>query len=203
MLLGFLLAAAVQAFDVAVGGNVHVVIKGTVYRSAQPSPAELARLIRRYGIRTVVNLRGDNREEEWYWEEKRTTARHAVAMVDVGLYANSPAEADQLGLLVDALDHAPRPILLHCYSGGDRAGLASTLALLLGTDVDLREARGQMAWWLGHNPFGRAACHDRLLDRYAEWLRGGHHPHTPARLRHWVRTVYKPELCLPGAVCRR
>src|SRR5207248_638513 len=138
-------------------------------------------------------LRGDNAHADWYWEEKRTTGRLGVVMVDVGLYGNSPAETDQLRLLVDTLDTAPRPVLVHCNSGGDRAGLASTLALLLRTEADLPEARGQLAWWLGHNPLSDAACHDRMFDRYAEWLRNAGRAHTPELLRQWVREVYQPE----------
>jgi protein tyrosine/serine phosphatase len=194
---GFLLAALVQVFNVTVGGNFHEVIAGEVYRCGQPTAAGLAELIRRYGIRTVVNLRGDNPEAEWYWEEKRTAERLGASFVDVGLYGNIPPEAEQLGLLVDTLDHAAVPMLVHCYSGADRAGTASALALLLRTDTDLPEARQQLAWWLGHNPFGNAGCHDLVFDRYAEWLRARAEPHTPARLRQWVREVYRPEACIP------
>jgi protein tyrosine/serine phosphatase len=193
----------VQAFHLTLGGNVHVVIAREVYRSGQPTAAGLEALIRRYGIRTVVNLRGENAGFDWYGEEKQTTARLGVGMVDVGLYGNVPAEADQLRLLVETLDHAPRPILVHCNSGGDRAGLASTLALLLRTEADLPEARGQMAWWLGHNPFGHAACHDRLFDLYAEWLGQARRAHTPDLLRKWVREVYRQEDCNLPSMCRR
>ena len=194
-LLGILLAVAVQLFQVTLGGNFHEVIAGDVYRCAQPTAQELQALIRRYGIRTVVNLRGDNTEDDWYWQEKRTAERLGALMVDVGMYGNLPPGAEQLKLLVHTLDHAPPPILLHCYSGADRAGTASALALLLRTDADLPEARRQLAWWLGHNPLGHAGCHDRLFDRYQEWLHTWHQAHAPYHLRHWVREVYRPEMC--------
>jgi len=194
-LLGVLLAAVVQLFQVTLGGNFHAVIAGDVYRSAQPTARELEALIRRYGIRTVVNLRGDNAEDDWYWEEKRTAERNGAVVVDVGLWGNLPADAKQLQILVDTLVHARPPFLLHCNSGADRAGMASALALLLRTDADLPEARRQLAWWLGHNPLGHAGCHDRLFDRYQEWLHTWHQAHAPYHLRHWVREVYRPEMC--------
>jgi protein tyrosine phosphatase (PTP) superfamily phosphohydrolase (DUF442 family) len=190
-------AAAVQLFHVTLGGNFHEVIAGEVYRCGQPTASGLAEMIRRYGIRTVVNLRGDNYEDDWYWDEKRTAEGLGATMVDVGLYGNIPAAADQLRLLVDTLDHARTPILVHCYSGSDRAGMASTLALLLRTDTDVPEARQQLAWWLGHNPFSKAVCHDLMFDRYVEWLQTHGQPHSPDRLRRWVREVYRPELCVP------
>ena len=201
-LLGVLLAAAVQLFYVTAGGNFHEVIAGDVYRSAQPSADELEALIRRYGIRTVVNLRGDNADDDWYWEEKRTAARNGAVVVDVGLWGNAPADIDQLQILVDTLDHGAPPFLLHCYSGADRAGMASVVALLLRSDTELAEAREQLAWWLGHNPLGKAGCHDRLFERYDEWLHDRQQTHAPRLLRQWVRTVYRPELCARRAVCQ-
>jgi protein tyrosine phosphatase (PTP) superfamily phosphohydrolase (DUF442 family) len=193
-----LLATAVQLYQVTLGGNFHEVIADDVYRSAQPTAAELEALIRRYGIRTVINLRGDNAEDDWYWEEKRTAERNGAVVVDVGLWGGLPADADQLQILVDTLDHARPPFLLHCYSGADRAGMASAVALLLRTDADLAEARGQLAWWLGHNPLGSAGCHDRLFDRYEGWLRARNQAHAPRLLRQWVREVYRPEMCRLG-----
>jgi protein tyrosine/serine phosphatase len=194
-LLGALLAVAVQLYHVTAGGNFHEVIAGDVYRSAQPSAEELEALIRRYGIRTVINLRGDNAEDDWYWEEKRTAERNGAVVVDVGLWGNSPADADQLRILVRTLDHGRPPFLLHCYSGADRAGMASVVALLLRSDTGLAEARGQLAWFLGHNPLGKAGCHDRLFERYEQWLRDRQRRHAPRHLRHWVNEVYRPEIC--------
>src|SRR5262245_25326937 len=172
VVLGVLLAGVAQVYDVTLGGNVREVIPGRLYRCAQPSADGLEALVRRHGIRTVVNLRGDNVGEPWYERERQTARRLGVAFVDVGLWAYHPPLADQLCLLVDTLRGAEYPVLVHCNSGGDRAGLASALGVLLQTAADVPAARGQLAWWLGHNPLGMAACHDRLLDRYDEWLRG-------------------------------
>ncbi len=191
VVLGALLAVGVQLYHVTVGGNFHEVIAGEVYRCGQPTANQLDVLIRRYGIRTVVNLRGNNFDDDWYWEEKRTAERLGAVMVDVGLWGNLPPSDVELRLLVDTLDHAATPILLHCYSGADRAGMASALALLLRTDADVAEARGQLAWWLGHNPFGSARCQDRLFDRYEEWLKARQQTHSPEHLRQWVREVYR------------
>jgi len=39
-------------------GNFHTVIAGELYRSAQPSAADIAEYKQKAGIRTIVNLRG-------------------------------------------------------------------------------------------------------------------------------------------------
>src|SRR5579863_5676861 len=41
-------------------GNLHPVVAGVLYRSAQPSSAELASTVQQYGIKSVLNLRGPN-----------------------------------------------------------------------------------------------------------------------------------------------
>src|ERR671922_1591104 len=55
---GLALAACGHAGYVVFGPNFHAVVPGAVYRCAQPSGPRLERWVRRYGIRTVVNLRG-------------------------------------------------------------------------------------------------------------------------------------------------
>jgi hypothetical protein len=41
-------------------GNFHAVEEGVIYRSAQLSGDDFQNRIRTYGIRTIINLRGEN-----------------------------------------------------------------------------------------------------------------------------------------------
>lgn len=50
-------------------GNFAPVIAGEVYRSAQPSPADIREYAARNGIRSIINLRGENVGKAWYDEE--------------------------------------------------------------------------------------------------------------------------------------
>jgi protein tyrosine phosphatase (PTP) superfamily phosphohydrolase (DUF442 family) len=174
-----------HAWYVTLGGNFHTVIPSRVYRSAQPSPARLSYLVRAYHIRTVINLRGEC-EEPWYGEEHARARELGVVVVDVGLWARAAPPPDQLRLLVEALDRAPGAVLVHCHSGGDRSGLAAALALLLGTDRAVTDARRQLSLFYGHNPFGPGAAMDRVLDRYEAWLAAHGQAHGPERLRQWA-----------------
>jgi protein tyrosine/serine phosphatase len=108
-------------------GNFHTVIEGQLYRSAQPSTAQLERYIRANGIKTVINLRGNSGYAKWWEEEVAVTERLGVGHVDFGMSASkilTPAKADQL---VAIMRDAPKPILIHCLSGADRTGLVSVL----------------------------------------------------------------------------
>ena len=48
------------------GGNFHTVVPGELYRSAQPTAAMIAEYQQNYGIKTIVNLRGENIGSGWY-----------------------------------------------------------------------------------------------------------------------------------------
>jgi protein tyrosine phosphatase (PTP) superfamily phosphohydrolase (DUF442 family) len=182
----------IQAWYITFGGNFYAVVPGSVYRSAQPSTEELRRLVAAHGLRTVINLRGDN-TEAWYYEEHAVGRELGVKIVDVGLWAKSAPPTDQFRLLVEILADDPGPILVHCNGGGDRSGLAAALALLLRTDTTPARARQQLSLFYGHNPFSAATCMERVLDRYEQWLAEHGWEHQPVRLRQWALTVYTAE----------
>ena len=61
--LGFLLLVALVVPGAYYGvmverGNFHEVVPGRVYRSGQPTAEQLRAWVHRYGLKTIVNLRG-------------------------------------------------------------------------------------------------------------------------------------------------
>src|SRR3546814_3645424 len=84
---GMLTAASVLLIGGYLGflqlsGNFHEVVAGELYRSAQPSAAKLENYVRRHGIRTVINLRGENSDTRWYREEVDTARRLGIQHID-------------------------------------------------------------------------------------------------------------------------
>ncbi len=192
--LGLALVLLAEVLRVFVGSNFHTVVPHECYRCGQPSPRTLTELVRSLGIRTVINLRGhqtDEEEEWWYRPEVEAAERLGVRLVPIGLSAYTPPTAEALRDLIHALDDSPEPILLHCHSGADRSGLASAFYLLLKTDTPLDEARRQIHWRYGHNPWGGAACQREVLGQYADWLRAHGWQHQPERFRHWATVEYR------------
>jgi len=192
-LLAVLLIVGWRAYDIVFGGNFHAVAEGQCYRSAQPSAGNLTRIVRRHGIRTVINLRGlqdDEEEEPWYPIEIRTARALGVKLVHVGLWSFTPPEREEFRLLVRSLADDPGPFLIHCHSGSDRTGLAAALFLLLRTEATLPQAKHQLSIYYGHFPWGRASCHDRVLDCYGRWLTSQSKQHSPQLLRQWALEVY-------------
>src|SRR5688572_20485158 len=83
--LGSVAAFASEAVYVLLGPNFHEVRAHECYRSAQPSLGDLEHFAETYGIRTIINLRGDNDGEDWYHAEKEKSRQLGLTHLDCGL----------------------------------------------------------------------------------------------------------------------
>lgn len=109
--------------------NVHTVVPATVYRSAQLSPERLEQLIAQRQLKSVLNLRGASPGEAWYDQEVAVARKANILHLDLALDSRKELTPDQLGTLVAMMKHAPKPLLIHCWAGADRTGLAAALYL--------------------------------------------------------------------------
>lgn len=134
-------------------GNFHVVVDGAVYRSGQLSGAQFATRIRDNGIRTIINLRGNNAGRRWYDDEIKASNAAGVGHIDFPISASRPLTDHQIAQLVGLLATSPRPILIHCEGGADRTGLASALSKLTIDGSPPSEAAAQLSFRYGHFPW--------------------------------------------------
>lgn len=207
---GLLLAIGGEAVRVTVGPNLHIVLPGRIYRCAQPTPQMLTKLVQRFGIRTVVNLRGCCVPYSRYMDEARSTHDLNISQEDICLSAYRLPSASEMRRLVEVLDRSEHPILLHCRRGADRTGLVAAVCQLLYTDTDLAGARRQMGPRFGHVAMGHTANLDLFVQQYEDWLRQTGQVHSPAELRRWILQEYRgsPWNCrielleMPGVVHR-
>jgi protein tyrosine phosphatase (PTP) superfamily phosphohydrolase (DUF442 family) len=117
--------AAVAAYRL---GPKHLltVEPGRLYRSAVLPPEQLADVVERYGIRTVVNLRSEleNGKGDWYAAQKRLLAGLGVEQVDLPMDTGHPPSDAVLARWLELIDDAARaPILVHCEYGVIRTGM--------------------------------------------------------------------------------
>ncbi len=165
--------------------NFGVAWPGRLYRSNHPTPSGLARLVRRHGIRTVLNLRGAcaNGSDAL---SREAAARSGLTFVDVPISSGSAPSRDRLLALIAALDQAAEPILVHCKSGADRSGFAAGVFCLLqgGTSSD---ALAHLSWKFGHLRRSRAGSLDAVFIAFARDAEGR------LDFASWVRSGYDPE----------
>ncbi len=170
--------------------NFHTVVPGVVYRSAQPSPEDVRIWTKTYGLKTIVNLRGKWKNEPFYIAEIATAKELQIGHIDIRFPGIRLPSGDSLRRFVAALENSPKPLLLHCRMGADRAGVGSVMAAMALGGESYRKARGQMSIRYLHfsnNPAKIAG----LLQQYEAYCRsrnvgtGGWH-----EFRKWAMNVY-------------
>jgi len=134
-------------------GNFHAVQEGTFYRSAQLSNDELRNAILKHKIRSILNLRGAHSGQPWYEEEIAVSQALGVAHYDYGLSARRFVTEQQIGEVLGIIRDAPKPLLVHCKSGADRAGLVSALYRFAGEGVSADQADRELSLVYGHFPY--------------------------------------------------
>ncbi|KKQ33335.1 MAG: hypothetical protein US49_C0001G0015 [candidate division TM6 bacterium GW2011_GWF2_37_49] len=125
--------------------NFHSVEPGICYRSAQLRPKTLARYIKKYGIKSVINLRGENAHSDWWKAEKMVSEELGVTYYNLPFCAKKLEKKHDLKALLHIYKIAPRPILIHCLSGADRTGEAAALWVLEQQGKSKKEALKQLS----------------------------------------------------------
>jgi hypothetical protein len=172
--------------------NFGQVQPGRIYRSGQMSSGALAHAVRNNRIKTVLNLRGSNLGRSWYRDELTTTLSAGATHIDIAMSSCLWMSRIQLRALVDTLDTAECPILIHCAWGSERTGLAAAFAELLRPGSTLDDARAQFTAWYLFVPVGDGKVMAEHLDLYESWLRQERVEHTPANFRLWAHSGFQP-----------
>ncbi len=81
----------------------------------------LAHYICQYGIKTVINLRGDN-NSPWIQAEKNVVFGSGAVFYSLALSAVQYTKKEDLLELLRIYKEAPKPILVRCIGGADRTG---------------------------------------------------------------------------------
>jgi len=151
-LTAFAAAVAFGAYFLAIQatGNFYAVVPGELYRSNQPTASQVADYTQRYGIKTIVNLRGSSEDAAWYRDEVAAAAALGVNHIDFRMSARQQLTLEESQKLVALLRDAPKPILIHCLSGADRTGLASAIYLHQISKVNEDTAERQLSIRFGH-----------------------------------------------------
>jgi len=161
------------------------VVPGRLYRSNHPTPMRLAALVRRHGIRTVINLRGPKPCGSTTLTEA-AAARLGLAHIYAPFESRGAPHRDRILRLAEIFAGMAEPALIHCKSGADRAGLAAGLFILL-NGGSAAQALAQLSWRFLHFPGSRTGVLDAFFHRYAAEAEGR------VPFLGWVRDHYDEE----------
>lgn len=158
--------------------NFRVIEEGRAYRSAQLDGQTLALVFETCGIRTVINLRGENEQEPWYQNEQAATERAGVTLVDIPMSAATLPSRDALLRLYDTFLTAEYPILIHCQSGADRTGAAAAIWRMVVGGEPRQAAMTELSPLYGHFPARYPAMDElvRIFQPSREWIEEEYSP---------------------------
>lgn len=109
-----------------------------LYRSAQPTAANIEWLHDVVGIRTIINLRqpGDTPP----WEPYAVSHYHDMVYTNIPLSGIFAPTKEQMARVIGAIENCPGPVLVHCQWGCERTGVASACWQIHADELNHQEA---------------------------------------------------------------
>ncbi len=147
-------------------GNFHAITHGEAYRSAQLDRDELEYYIKRYNIRSIINLRGEHPDKPWYREEKEISLIYGIRHYNLPFSSSFEPDEAVVWSLIEIYNNAPRPVLIHCQAGADRSGLAAAIWKVVVDKESKSEAERQLSIFYGHLPIGKAQAMDSFFRKW-------------------------------------
>ncbi len=146
-------AGSLNLFYIFIFGNFHK-IDEDAYRSAQLYTRNLPKHIKKYKIKSILNLRGKNTfRSPWYEHEKEIAEKLGVELIDFKIGSRDYITYEKSLKLIEILKKAPKPILIHCRSGADRTSFVAALYEFAIKGRSEEEAKEQFSFIYGHLPY--------------------------------------------------
>lgn len=130
--------------------NFYAVQPYHLYRSRQLTAQQLEYYVKAYGIKTVINLRGEALDQKWWQEEVAVLNKLGIQLHNIPMSIPYLQTKENLIQLLELYDNAPQPILIHCKGGADRTGEAAALWKLDQENATKNVALKQLNKKFGH-----------------------------------------------------
>lgn len=179
--------------------NFHTVVEGQVYRSARPNAARLHEWVNKYGIKTVIDLEGEDDRDVYGKENRLEMAELGVEEIELKLASGRLPTSQQVREIIEVLETKPRPILIHCRVGAERTGLGSVIAAMAVGGQDYKTARKQLSAQYLHVYHGADRA-EGVVDEYEKYC-SSHGLDTAGweQFRKWAMTEYGTETSKPAS----
>ena len=168
--------------------NVHWVLPGECARAAQAWAGGLTGFLKRRGIRAIINLRGRNEDLSWWKKETAIARRAGIAHLDAMLDSRKLPTQGMLVRLIESFDEAPRPFMVKCSGGQDRASFAAALYVIHRDGWNAMTAAMQQFARFPYLHFPKT--HQRWLKPFLDFAKEDAHG---APLAAWIKDSYTPE----------
>jgi protein tyrosine/serine phosphatase len=123
--------------------NFHTVREGRLYRSGQIPAARLPAYLKKFGIKTIINLRSAAENMVCCRGEEAAAKVAGATVAYAPMSAGRMSTNHEVAQLLATFDKATEPLLIHCSQGINRTGEACALWLLVRSQASKAEALTQ------------------------------------------------------------
>ena len=143
-------------------------LSNNAFRSNHPSPAFIKKLHEKYGVKTIISMRRANSSGA-YLLEKEACDKYGITLINHPMSSRSLPDAEKVLQARDILKTAEYPILIHCKSGADRAGMMSVFYKHFIENESIEEALKQLSMKYGHFRWADTGKLDYFFDDYLQF----------------------------------
>lgn len=165
--------------------NNRFALPGGLYRCSNPSPGQIRRYRDKLGIKTIINLRGEDTTRRYALEEQACEDLGIRLVNFKGIWSRSapnPVAIEEMRRIFESIEY---PALIHCKSGADRAGFASALYRMFRLGEPVREAMRELDWRYGHIRASKTGVLDAFFDEYL-----ARNARQPIEFGNWMNQEY-------------
>ncbi|GAA5162024.1 tyrosine-protein phosphatase [Viridibacterium curvum] len=163
-------------------------LPGGLFRSSQPSPSQIRKYAKKYGIKTIINLRGADQTLRYALEEETCRELGITLVNHKGILSRSAPEVDAVLATQAMFDRIEYPALVHCKSGADRAGFAAALYRVFRRKDDIASAMDELSWKYGHFKGSKTGVLDYFFEKYLADAQNA-----PITFEEWLTKQYDRE----------
>ncbi len=160
-------------------------ISDDAFRSSQPTMWQLRRVVKKYGIRTIINLKGANPESAYWMLEQEQCEKLGIQLVDVNIKSRESPLPEDLRHAKAVFESIEYPIWMHCKAGADRAGIYATLFQYFHQQIPIGKTNQLRAWPYGHIRLSKTGRIDNYLEKYLAYRE----THPGVGLLEWAERI--------------
>ncbi len=116
-------------------------------------------------MKTIINLRGV-RHCSSYYLEKETCEKYNIKLINFPVTSRDTPKIKTILAAKKLFKEVEYPIIMHCKSGADRAGLMSALYLILHENKSVEEAKNQLSIKYLHLKHAKTGVLDAFFENY-------------------------------------
>ena len=160
-------------------------IDDNVYRSNMPTPQRIKNYSN-IGIKTIVNLRGVRKDGGWLLENE-ACEKYNIKLIDFRARSRAAPEKEMIFSADKLFQSIEYPVLVHCKSGADRAGIMCALYQLTYGKKLPSIAKLQLSWKFLHIKWAKTGVLGSFIEEFEK-----EHKKNNIKFIDWVKKKYDP-----------